>query len=245
MVHDTAMLRGALNSAISRSERPLSFVPWPVLATLLLALAVQIVLHATAPAPRAEARDLPSPPELFALRVLAFGEEAALAGALMLWLQAFDHQPGLSLPFRELDYERVIAWLERILALEPRAHYPLLSAARVYTEVPDNARRRRVLDFVRASFLEDPGRRWPWMAHAVFVAAHRMGDLRLASELARELRINAVDAPSWARQMELFVLEDLGELEAAKVLLGGLIESGAIADPNEIRFLMERLGATQ
>jgi hypothetical protein len=42
--------------------------------------------------------------------------------------------------------------------------------------------------------------------------------------------------------MELFVLEDLGEEEAAKVLLGGLIESGAVSDPNEIRFLSARFG---
>jgi hypothetical protein len=45
--------------------------------------------------------------------------------------------------------------------------------------------------------------------------------------------------------MELFVLEDLGEIESAKILLGGLIESGAITDPNEVRFLTERLGASR
>jgi hypothetical protein len=148
-------------------------------------------------------------------------------------------------PFRDLDYERVVAWLDRILALEPRSQYPLLSAARVYSEVPDEARRRRVLEFVRARFREDPARRWPWMAHAVFVAKHRIGDLRLALELARELRMNApaADLPAWARQMEFFVLEDLGELESAQILLGGLIESGTITDRNEIRFLTERLGA--
>lgn len=232
-------------SVFERNERPLSFVPGPVLAALVLALAAQIVMHASSEPPHAEARDLSLPPQLSVLRAASLGEEAALSGALMLWLQAFDHQPGISLPFRELDYERVVAWLDRILALEPRAQYPLLSAARVYTEVPDDGRRRRMIEFVREKYPEDPARRWPWMAHAVFVADHRIGDAALALELARELRMHAPESvvPSWARQMELFVLEDLGEVEAAKVLLGGLIESGAIRDPNEIRFLTERLGA--
>jgi hypothetical protein len=232
-------------SAFRRKERPVSCVPWPVVAALALAFAAQIVLHGTSPPPGARGRDLPPVPGLPVLRALSIGEEAALAGSLMLWLQAFDHQPGISVPFRELDYERVVAWLDRILALEPRSQYPLLSAARVYSEVPDEARRRRVLEFVRARFREDPARRWPWMAHAVFVAKHRIGDLRLALELARELRMNApaADLPAWARQMEFFVLEDLGELESAQILLGGLIESGTITDRNEIRFLTERLGA--
>ena len=38
------------------------------------------------------------------------------------------------------------------------------------------------------------------------------------------------------------MLEDLGDTEGAKILLGGLLESGAIKDPNEIKFLKSRLG---
>ena len=48
--------------------------------------------------------------------------------------------------------------------------------------------------------------------------------------------------PQWARQMEIFVLEDLGDIEGAKILLGGMLESGAVKDPNEIKFLKNRLG---
>ena len=41
--------------------------------------------------------------------------------------------------------------------------------------------------------------------------------------------------------MRIFVLEDMGELESAKVLLGGLLASGKIADRHERYFLTERL----
>ena len=37
------------------------------------------------------------------------------------------------------------------------------------------------------------------------------------------------------------MLEDMGELETAKILLGGLLASGAITDAHEIHFLTERL----
>ena len=45
----------------------------------------------------------------------------------------------------------------------------------------------------------------------------------------------------WARQMEIFILEDMNELDAARILLGGLLESGQIDDPGERLFLQNRL----
>ncbi len=41
--------------------------------------------------------------------------------------------------------------------------------------------------------------------------------------------------------MEIFLHEDMGEYEAAKVLLGGLLASGTVTDPHELAFLVERL----
>lgn len=161
----------------------------------------------------------------------------------MLWLQAFDNQPGISIPFRELDYGRVIDWLERILRLDERTQYPLLAASRLYAEVPVPNKQRQMLEFVYQQFLLDPNRRWPWMAHAVFIAKHRLKDPRLALKYAKALTNYATGGrvPHWAQQMQIFVLEGMGEVESAKVLLGALIESGTITDPHELRFLKGRL----
>lgn len=224
-------------------ERPVSAVPRGILLALVVALAAQLAWHKRLPAPVAVAEDLPAPPATYLLRVAALGEEQALSRLLMLWLQSFDNQPGISIPFSRLDYGRVVSWLDRILALEPRSRYPLLSAARIYGEVPDPHRRRIMVDFLERQFLLAPDTRWPWLAHAVFLAKHRLRDLPLALRLARTLRehTSADNVPGWARQMELFVLEDMGDLEGAQVLLGGLIESGDIKDPAEVRFLEQRL----
>ena len=42
-------------------------------------------------------------------------------------------------------------------------------------------------------------------------------------------------------QMEIFILEDMNELDAARVVLGGLLESGRIGDADEARFLRHKL----
>ena len=223
--------------------RSIRFVPLPVIALLAAGLAAQIAWHAGRPPPSATASDLPAPPGIDALRLWAMGDPIVLSKLLMLWLQAHDNQPGVSIPFRNLDYARVAAWLERILALDPRGQYPLLAASRVYAAVHDDEKKRFILDFVYRKFFEDPDRRWPWLAHAAIVAKHRFEDLPLALAYAQAVSDHATgpDVPNWARDMPVIILEEMGELEAATVMAGYLLESGRVQAEHEKRFLLEKL----
>jgi len=226
-----------------RDERPLSHVSAPVLALLVVGLALQIGLHAVSPEPEAKAQDLTQPPATSLLRLASLGESIALAKILMLQLQAFDYQSGSKIPYKELDYARVEAWLARILELDPGGQYPLLAASRLYAEVPDEARQRSMLDFVYRQYLLDPNRRWPWLAHATFLAKHRLKDMDLALKYAAALQkyTTARDVPAWATTMEIFIHEDMNELETARVMIGGLLASGRIIERGELKFLDGRL----
>ncbi len=210
---------------------------------LFAALALQFLVHWRTPPAAAYATDLPPLPSAALLRVASLDEPIALSKALMLYLQAFDNQPGVSIPFRDLDYGRVEQWLAVIIALDPISQYPLLSASRLYAEVPVAAKQRSMLDFVHRAFLQDPDRRWPWLAHAVLIAKHRLKDLPLALRYAADLREHArgEQVPHWAQQMEIFLREDMNEVESAKIVLGGLLQSGRITDPKEWHFLSEKL----
>jgi hypothetical protein len=227
-------------------ERPLSALPRPVFVALAVALAAQVATRALAPGPTARAVDLDLPPSTASLRVVAAGEAVPLAQALTLRLQAFDNQPGVSLPFASLDYARVEAWLGTLLDLDPPGQTPLLMATHLYGAVairPDL--QRRMFAFVARRFVADPDRRWPWLAHAAVMARHRLHDLPLALAYADLLRDHATGAgvPAWARQMHIFLREDMGEVDAARVLLGGLIDSGTVMDSHELTFLLQRLEA--
>jgi len=224
-------------------ERPFRVVPAWIIAVFCSALIMQLIWHRLQPRPVPVVEALPPAPAEKFLALASFGEQAALSRILMLWLQSFDYQPGISIPFKQLDYPRIIDWLNAILALDPRSQYPLLSAARLYSQVPDNARRRMMLAFVYRKFLEAPDHRWPWLAHAVYVAKYVMGDQDLALKYARAIHTHVTPgvAPYWAEQMELFVLADMGRVESARVLLGGLIASGEIKDKQQLQFLKQRL----
>ncbi len=226
-----------------RDVRPLSHVSAPVLALLVAGLLLQIGLHMAMPHPRARAPDLLPPPATAMLRLASLGEPIALAKVLMLELQAFDYRSGSKVPYKDLDYTRVEAWLARILELDPEGQYPLLAASRLYAEVPDEARARSMLDFVYRQYLLDPNRRWPWLAHATFLAKYRLKDIALALSYADALQkyTTAKNVPAWAITMGIFIREDLNELETERVMIGGMIASGRITDPSELRFLDGRL----
>ena len=229
------------------AERPISTVPGVVLGLLAAALAAQIVLKTAEPRPAATALDLPDPPPRAALQLAAMGEPIATANMLSLYLQAFDNQPGISIPFKDLDYVKVESWLTSILELDPPGQYPLMMASQIYAQVPDMQKQRQMLDLTYRKFSIDPNRRWRWLAHAAIMAKHRLHDPALALRYARALSEHATasSVPDWAKQMHIFVLEDMGEIETVKILLGGLLVSGTVTDPHEMHFLTERLKALQ
>jgi hypothetical protein len=228
---------------MSSDTRPLAVVPIWLCLMLAAALAAQVALRAARPPAAPAAGELPPPPSAATLRLASFGEPQAAARLAMLYLQAFDFGGGNATPYRQLDYGRLEAWLGTILELDPRSTYPLFSAARIYAEVPDAERSRRMLGFIYREYQRDPNSRWPWLAHAALIAKHRLHDLPLALAYARAIdrQTTASDVPLWAKQMEIFILEDMNELEAAKIMLGGLLLSGRITDPAEAAFLQQRL----
>ena len=63
---------------------------------------------------------------------------------------------------------------------------------------------------------------------------------------ALRLNVSSDAAPPWVTQMEIFVLEDLGEIESARIIIGGLLASGRLAgNDNELQFLKSKLAELQ
>jgi hypothetical protein len=226
-----------------RDERPLAHVPRALLFAFALLLVAQVGLSVLKERFSRAAETLPPAPRPEFLRAVFLGETALSARATMLYVQAFDMRGGDRGDTGALDYSRLIGWLRAAIKTDPRSEYALFAAARLYAEHPDPGRSRAMLAYLREAFLEDPNRRWPWLAHGAIIAKHRLRDLPLARSLAADVARHATSdaVPDWARQMEVFILEDMNELEAAMILLGGMLVTGRIKDPSERRFLEEKL----
>ena len=222
-------------------ERGFHSVPRWALGVFLCALFAHGALRFIEAPPAAVASALPLPPPQAILRMASLGETQALSQGLTLYLQAFDNQPGVSIPFASLDYAHVTAWLKAALALDPVAQYPLMLASQIYGQVADGTRQRAMCEFVHAEFSAWPDARWRWMAHCAIMARHRIKDMALALRYADEIANRAGKASGWARQMRIFLLEDMGEIERATVLLGGLLANNEVSDAQERYFLTEQL----
>jgi len=225
------------------SQRPIAAVPRGVLALLALGLAAQIALKASARA-SGDRRRLAARAEH---RSAQARELRGSCGAR----QGTDALPaGVRLSIRQQGpLSRPRLWPARSLAREdsgtgPRAaNTPLLAASRLYAEVPVEASSAACSSSSIGQFLLDPDRRWPWLAHG---DRHRQAQAprsALALRYAQAIQRYAVadNVPLWAKQMEVFILEDMNELETARLIIGGTSKAGTIKDPAELRFLDERL----
>lgn len=238
-----ARLAKRIRASRYRDERPVQAVPLAVCVSLLAVLCGQAAWSVAHPPLRPSAEDLPPAPSVMDVRISSLNEPLAYAKLMNLALQTHDNQPGVSLPFKRLDYSRVSNWLERILELDPDGQYPLLAASRLYAAVDDPSRQRIMLEFVHEQFRKAPNQRWQWLAHSAYVAKHQLRDPGLAVRYAESLRLYATasDVPAWARQMEIFLRAEMNQTDAAKVLLGALLASGQVTDATEFRFLSGRL----
>ncbi len=210
---------------------------------LVLTLAVQAGFSNTQQRHWSIQPSIGKPPNIDILNIVTLGEHRAAGYGMMLYLQSFDAQAGQAVKIRSLDLNASYAWFESALRLAPQQAYPLFLAVRIYAESAPPAVRAQMLELVYRQFFAAPNERWPWLAHAAYLARHEMNSPALASRYARAIReyAQADSVPRWARDLEIFMLASSDQLEAATLLLGGLIDSGQLHDHRELQAMNERL----
>ena len=236
--------RFRLRLFVADEYKPLSLVSLWLWVVTIGALLFQVAFHRyVVPPPISEAINYEKPPRQALFNVLSLGEPVTLARLLALRLQAFDNQPGISIPFRELDYDNLGLWFDRVVALDERAEYPHFLIAKIYSSVSDDERRRKTIDWVTRQFLERPNERWEWMGHVTNMAKYVLKDDELSIKLARIARNKTTPGkvPSWVREMEIFFLENQDEFEAAASMLEEQLIAGEVTEPQEFTFLSNRL----
>ena len=217
---------------------------WQAYLFLLLLTANGLLGHVMLQTVKMHPEVLSLPPSQMQLRFATLDERAVASYWANLYIQTADIH--LHTELKNLDYPRTIEWLKVAKTINPNSQYGLLLASRFFGELGVPEQRRLMLEFVYQSYLTHPETAWPWLAHATFVAQHSLHDLPLALKYAKTLREYATTStPIWAKQMEVFVLEDLNELDAAKILLGNLLQSGQFQNPRDFFLMQQRLNGLE
>ena len=231
-----------------RAERPLQQLPAPLIWGFMLVLLSQLLFHHFSPAQREfRYQPLSNPLGASTYGGIAMGSEKLLGYLLAIRLQLHDSQAGRYFSYNRIDYPVLVEWLEQITRINPVSEYPMLLASRVYSQTADKNRLRLMLEFIERNFDHAPQLHWRRLAEASVIAKHQLGDLKLALRMAEKLALQpaSIVMPQWARDIRFLLLAELNEFESAIAIIEALLQSNAITDPDEKRFLEWRLSKFQ
>lgn len=186
---------------------------------------------------------VPTPPSELALKVAAMGDDQFLFRTLGLRLQSFGDSGGQVTPLTDYDYKRLQGWFLAIDGLDPTSDYIAVIAAHYYGVTPKTSDLPHVIAYLRSHAAKAPERNWRWLAHAVYLARHRLKDNRLALEIALDLAaLPYPDIPAWTKAMPAYAMADLGEREAAIALLSAIMQTDAQhLTPEEMKGMMKSI----
>lgn len=223
-------------------------VPRLYFAVFILALAGQILFWGQTKAfhsPRQAV--LEAAPHPASARLLSFGDSQFYYRAQGLGLQVAGDWAGSLTPLQYYDYARLADWFELLSSMDSQSQYVPVLAGYYYGASRDPGQIRHIIGYLQKLGTGNPEFQWRWLAHGVYLARHRLHDLPLALDLARQLAALPVpEMPIWTRQLPAFLLADMGDREAARDILLSILAENPEISQEEQRFMRkyieERLG---
>ena len=229
---------------MSKTQRPWLQLPRALIAGFALVLGLQIFTHQQVVSEAlSEYRALSKPFNEEIYNGLSAGSQLLLSYLLVIRLQLHDNQAGRHIRYSLIDYDRLLEWFDRISKMNPASEYPMFLASRVYSQTANKTQIRKLLKYIDSNFKRNPQLFWRNQAEATVIAKHKLGDPELALQMAARLyeQPETIKMPQWARDMHFLLLADLNEFESSIAVVEALLGSNSITDPDEIRFLREKL----
>jgi len=214
--------------------------PYKALTAVLAALCVQALFWSQTRELRAGWEGVPPAPAPEVANALALGDRQFLYRTTAFVLQNMGDEGGRVTPLKNYDYQRLGQWFALLDQFDPRSNFLPVLVGHYFSQSPEPDHVRVVIGYLARIAVRDPARNWRWLAHAVYLARHKVKDLNLALGLAQ--RLAALDAPGmpiWTRQMPAFVLAEVGDKEAARDLMEAIIESNPNLALGEIDFMRD------
>lgn len=228
-----------MTSSASSSD-PARRVRIMALLVVLLAAMAQMALWWNTRAVFPRATVLTEPASASEIDLLSLSDRQFFYRSRTMDLQTAGDLGGNVTPLTEFNYALLYRWFRLLDSVDPGAQYLPTLAGYYYSQTLKTEDVRHVVQFLREHARHDPPRKWRWMAHAAWLARHRVNDVRLALDVAEELAALKVPGiPVWTKQLPAFLLADVGEKEAARDLIMAILGSDMTLAREE-RFFMER-----
>ncbi len=214
-------------------------IPVPPLIAVLVALSLQVAFWSQTRNLRAGWEGVPPVPSSQVALALALGDQQFLYRAAAFALQNMGDEGGRVTPLKNYDYQRLGRWFRLLDGFDAESEYLPVLVGYYFSQTPNTEDVRVVISYLAHIAMRDPERNWRWLMHAVYLARHRVKDMRLALDLAyRAAALDAPGVPVWTKQMPAFVLTEIGEKDAARDLMEAILEDPNIP-PEEANFMRD------
>ena len=215
-------------------------IPRGALAAVLITLGLQGAFWWQTRELQAGWEGVPPAPSNQVAKALALGDGQFLYRAATFVLQNMGDEGGRVTQLKDYDYQRLGQWFFLLDRFDPQSEFLPVLVGYYFSQSQNPDDVRIVISFLAHIAIRDPERNWRWLAHAIYLARHRVKDMDLALSLAyRMAAIKSPGIPIWARQMPAFVLAEVGEKEAARDLMEAIMDSQIDLDPAEIEFMRD------
>lgn len=219
---------------------------------LVAALTLNVAFWYGAHDTQARWEGVPPVPTKNGARIMTLGDEQFSYRFGAITLQNLGNSGGRVTAVKDYDYKKLGAWFWLLHGLDPASNHVPMMAAYYFggTQVPEDV--AVVVEYLATVGQNPVANKWRWLAHAVFLARHRMENPDLALDLAYILsRMQPVGdvLPAWARQMPAFVLANQGEKQSARKVIEEILMTATELHPNEVNFmrayLVDELGTPE
>ena len=170
--------------------------------------------------------NIPPAPAITKLKI-SFLDDSALAYRVSgLTLQNFGNV-GESQNLKNYNYKHLAGWFSLMDALDVHSNYVPYFAAYYFGATPDDKQVEPVIKYLETVGVRPEPGKWRWLAQAAFLARHRLKDMDWAMRIAQKLGsiYDPKTMPTWTRNMEPMLTADMGDRQAAYLLMLEILKS--------------------
>ncbi len=187
----------------------------------------------------AEWINVPPAPGKIGSVFFALGDKQLAYRSYGVMLQNLGDSAGDIKPLTSYNYDRLGKWFLLEDYLDPRSDFIPLLAAYYFGATSKAEDLDPVIEYLAKVGRYSGEEKWRWLSHAVYLARFQQEDHDKALKHAYQLAsIYRPGMPLWTKQMPAFVMNDMGNKEAAiQLILGIMADSGTKIHPNELNFM--------
>jgi hypothetical protein len=214
---------------------------------LIIALLAQITFWHSVKDIKPNLKITPEIPTPNQTEAFSLGDHQAYFRLKTLDLQMAGDTFGRTTALKDYNFPLLKEWFFFLDTLDSKSNFAPSIAAYYFSRTQNPPDVIYTLDYLEAHADKDPSTKWWWYSQAIYLANSVLGDKERALQIAKKLRVAEGDLPLWARQMEVFIQEDLGNKDTAEAIMCEVLSGASEKEMSEmetnfiVHFFKERM----